>query len=68
MKLSEQLKLQKDIEVPFHVWRFLGDNSKVILIRGDQASFGEDFGSLEELRKVVEFYVEHLNGKVTWKK
>lgn len=68
MKLSEQLKLQKDIEVPWNVWRFLGDNSKVILIRGDQASFGEDFGSLEELRKVVEFYVEHLNGKVTWKK
>lgn len=68
MKLSEQLKLQKDIEVPFNVWRFLGNDAKLILIRGDQASLGEDFGSLEELRKAIEFYVEQLNGKVTWKK
>lgn len=68
MKLSEQLKLQKDIEVPYNVWRFLGNESKLILIRGDQASLGEDFGNLEELRKAIEFYVEQLNGKVTWKK
>lgn len=68
MKLHEQLKLQKDIEVPYNVWRFLGNESKLILIRGDQASLGEDFGNLEELRKAIEFYVEQLNGKVTWKK
>jgi len=67
MKLVEQLKLQKNIEVPFNVWRFFGTESKVILIGGDQASFGEDFGTKEELRKAIEFYVEQLGGKVTWK-
>jgi hypothetical protein len=65
-KLKEQLKLQKDIEVPFNVWRFLGSDSKHILIRGDQASLGEDFGNIEELRKAVEFYVDQLGGKVKW--
>lgn len=65
-KLKEQLKLQKDIEVPFNVWRFLGSDSKLILIRGDQASLGEDFGNIEELRKAVEFYVDQLGGKVKW--
>lgn len=65
-KLIEQLDLQKDIEVPYHAWRFLGPQSKLILIRGDQASLGEDFGSLEELRKAVEFYVEQLGGKINW--
>jgi hypothetical protein len=68
MKLVEQLKLQEDIGVPFNVWRFFGTESKVILIRGDQASFGEDFGTKEELRNAIEFYVEQLGGKVSWKK
>jgi hypothetical protein len=65
-KLKEQLKLQKDIEVPYHVWRFLGTNSKFILVRGDEASLGEDFGKIEELRKAVEFYVDQLGGKIKW--
>jgi hypothetical protein len=65
-KLKEQLKLQKDIEVPYHVWRFLGANSKFILVRGDEASLGEDFGKIEELRKAVEFYVDQLGGKIKW--
>ena len=65
-KLKQQLKLQKDIEVPYHVWRFLGTNSKFILVRGDEASLGEDFGKIEELRKAVEFYVDQLGGKIKW--
>jgi len=68
MKVVEQLKLQKDIEVPYHVWRFLGTESKFILIRGDEASLGEDFGTTQELRKAIEFYVDQLGGKVNWKK
>jgi hypothetical protein len=67
MKLVEQLKLQEDVKVPYNVWRFFGINSQVILVRGNEASFGEDFGTKEELRKAIEFYVEQLGGKVTWK-
>jgi hypothetical protein len=68
MKLKEQLKLQSDIEVPFEVWRFLGPQSKLILVRGDEASLGEDFGNKEQLQKAVEFYVDQLGGKVNWEK
>lgn len=67
-KLVEQLKLQKDIEVPWNAWRFFDDNCKIIHIAGDQASFGGDYGNVEELRKAVEFYVEQLGGRVNWEK
>ena len=68
MKIKEQLKLQKDIEVPYHVWRIFGQNCKLIIMAGNQASFGEDFGSLQELRSAVQWYVEELGGKVKWEK
>jgi hypothetical protein len=67
-KLKEQLKLQNDIQVPFDVWRFFGINSKNIMVAGDQASLGEDFGKIEELRKAIEFYVDQLGGTVKWSK
>lgn len=66
MKIIEQLKLQKDIEVPYHVWRMFGDQCKLITFAGGQASLGEDYGTAEELRKAVEFYVEQLGGTVKW--
>lgn len=68
MKLNEQLKLQKDIEVPYNVWRMFGEQCKVISLAGDQASFGEDYGKVQELREAVEFYVEQLGGTVKWSK
>jgi hypothetical protein len=69
MKLKEQLELQSDIEVPWSVWRLFGsENCKYISIRGDQASFGEDYGSKEELRAAIAWYVEQLGGKVEWDK
>lgn len=68
MKIKEQLKLQKNIEVPYHVWRMFGEDCKVIIMAGDQASFGEDFGSLQELRSAIQWYVEQLGGKVKWEK
>jgi hypothetical protein len=68
MKLKDQLKLQSDIEVPFEVWRFLGPQSKKILVRGDEASIGEDYGNKEQLRKALEFYIDQLGGKVKWEK
>jgi len=68
MKLNEQLKLQKDIEVPYHVWRMFGDQCRFITLAGNQASLGEDYGTAEELRKAVEWYVEQLGGTVKWGK
>ena len=70
MRLKEQLELQSNIEVPWNVWRMFGDKSKngIIEICGDQASFGEDFGSKEELRVAIEWYAEQLGGKVKWEK
>lgn len=68
MKLNQQLKLQKNIEVPYHVWRMFGDQCKFITLAGSQASLGEDYGSREELRKAIEFYVDQLGGKVKWEK
>ena len=68
MKVIEQVKLQKDIEVPYHVWSVFGDQCKFITFAGNQASLGEDYGTVEELRKAVEFYVEQLGGTVKWGK
>lgn len=68
MKLKEQLKLQKDIEVPYHVWRMFGENSKFIVTAGAQASLGEDYGSLQELRSAIEWYADQLGGKIKWEK
>ena len=68
MKLIEQIKLQKDIEVPYHVWHMFGEKCKFITFAGSQASLGEDYGAVEELRKAIEFYVEQLGGTVKWSK
>lgn len=66
MKIKKQLKLQKNIDVPFYVWRMFGQNCKVISMAGGQASLGEDYGSLQELRSAIEWYVDQLGGKVKW--
>lgn len=59
----------KDISVPWNVWRFFGnENGKVISFGGDTASFGEDYGNIDELRNAVEWYVKQLGGKVKWRK
>ena len=70
MKLIEQVKLQKDIEVPWHVWTKFGESAKHITIMGKQVSLTSegDFGSIEELRRAIEFYVEQLGGTVKWSK
>lgn len=70
MKVIEQVKIQKDIEVPWNVWTKFGESAKHITIMGKQVSLTSegDFGSVEELRKAVEFYVEQLGGTVKWSK
>lgn len=69
-KIIEQVKLQEDIEVPWHVWRMFGHCAKRISLHGNQASLTNegDFGNQEELRKAIEFYVDQLGGTVKWGK
>lgn len=57
----------EDITVPYNVWRFFGSSKKTVDFAGDQASLGEDFGTLGELRDAVKWYVEQLGGTVKWK-
>jgi len=68
MKLKEQLKLQKDIEVPWSVWTKFGENAKFISVNGNQASLTNtsDYANMEELRAALEWYVDQLGGKVKW--
>lgn len=67
-KLVYQLKLQRNIEVPFEVWALFGENCKTITIAGNQASFGEDYAELAQLRKAIEWYADQLGGKIKWEK
>lgn len=67
-KLAQRLKEHSDIEVPYSVWTCFGEQSKVISIAGKQASLGEDYKEIEELRKAIEWYADQLGGKVKWEK
>jgi len=70
MKIKEQLELQTDLEVPWHVWTKFGQNAKRVTFAGNQASLTDDadYASLEELRKAIQWYAEQLGGKVEWDK
>jgi nitric oxide reductase activation protein len=56
----------RELEVPHHVWTCFGERVKFISFFGDQISLGEDFASLEEVRKALAWYVEQFGGKVKW--
>lgn len=59
-------KIGCDVDVPFHVYRIIGD--KRISVLGDQVELGfdHDFVSLTEARAAVEWYVQQLGGTVKW--
>jgi len=63
----DQMKIQKNIEVPWNVSRILGIG-KEIEIAGDQASFTTitDFASLDEIRESISWLVHQFGGKVKW--
>jgi len=46
--------------------RFFVEGNRKIYFCGDQASFGEDYGTVEELRKAIKWFVEEFGGKVKW--
>lgn len=71
MKKSKTLKNILDSapvppEVPWEVWTKLG--SKNVLLFNEQVSFGEsDYGTVEQMRTAIEWYVEQFDGIVKWK-
>lgn len=61
----DELK-NRDIKPPWDVSRFMGGGT--IGIAGEQACFSNDgdFGTAEQLRNSLEWYVHQFGGKVTW--
>jgi len=66
--LAERLKEHTDIQVPYNVWTCFGEKAKLITLAGDQASLGEDYRTLPEIREAIEWYAVQLGGKVKWGK
>lgn len=66
-KYKEIQKIGTNVEVPWNIWRFMGTPHKNIDTFGDQICIGEDYGSVEEVRNTIEFYVDQLGGKVQWR-
>lgn len=67
MKAYKLIKIYKPVPIPWNVWRFLGSPQKEISVASYQICIGEDYGSLEECRQAIEWYVDQLGGKVKWK-
>jgi hypothetical protein len=68
-KLHEVLReAPDDIPVPWFVYRLFGPGQKHIRLSGPDASFGEDFGNIHELRLAVEWYADQLGLEVKLKK
>lgn len=60
--------INREVQVPWSVWRLFGCSQKIISIAGTEISLGEDYSSLDDCRKAVAWYVEQLGGKVKWEK
>ena len=68
-KLHEVLReAPEDIKVPWYVWRLFGSRAQLITLAGNQASFGEDYGNIDELRLAIEWYADQLGMEVKIKK
>lgn len=66
VKAIDEIK-DRDIEAPWHVYRYLGNG---VFISGEQASLSNDgdFGKVSELRAAIEWYVDQFGGTVKWSK
>ena len=67
-KAIEIMLDQPSIVMPHNVMRFFVDGSRQIDFAGNQASLGEDFGDLSEIRVALDWLVDQFGGKVKWKR
>lgn len=65
-KAHKKMKYVEPIKMPYNVMRFFVEGSREITFANDQASLGEDYGTIEELRDVVEWLADQFGGKVEW--
>lgn len=56
-----------EIEIPWNVYRLFGGPSKEISLVGQEICLGEDYGSVEQCRDAIEWFVNQLGGTVSWK-
>lgn len=65
-KAYKLMNTHKPIRVPHHVMCLFSSNAKELETFGNQASLGEDFGTLAEFRSALDWLVGQFGGKVTW--
>ena len=56
------------IKIPWTVARFFKGGHTEITFSGKDVSIGEDYGSVQELRKVIDWLADQFGGKVKWSK
>jgi len=69
-KYSAIQEIGTSVEIPWHVAR-LTEPRGSLKISGNQLCIGNydaDYGSIEECRAAIAWYVEQLGGKVKWQK
>ena len=60
-------KINTSIDVPYYVWRLLGEHNRQITVYGfDQICLGEDYASAYEIREMLEWYVKQFEGAIKW--
>lgn len=64
-RYNEVEKLNK-IDVPWEAWTMFGEQCKKITIASDAICLGEDYKTVEDLRKGLSWYVEQLGGVAVW--
>ena len=74
MKLHERItKIEKleqlPGEIPYKVWTTFSENKdKFMSIFGSQITFNDgDYKSIEEVRESLDWLVDQLGGKITWR-
>lgn len=64
-----ELMLDRDIDIPWEIARFLAPTKKILLSSEQAAISNEgDFGSISDMRKVVDYLAYQFGGKVSWTK
>jgi hypothetical protein len=66
LRAIDEMK-DRSIPIPWSINRFLGLDGK-LLVCGEQVSLSKrgDFGTLEEVRSVVEWLAHQFGGQVKW--
>lgn len=67
-KYAAIIKMNSNTTVPWYVWRCFNAQQKYVSIVGTAVCLGEDYVTITQARKAVQWYVEQLGGSVKWEK